>query len=142
MHDSKDCLAKAVRCVDRNLTNAYDKALAPTGLRTTQYTMLNVIMREGPISIGDLSLVLQLDQTTTTRNVVILEQAGLVSRVPHADPRIKQLKLTAEGKRKRDAAYELWCEIQDTMLAAITPEEWDTFKNVLTKLSAQSKELV
>ncbi|MBI2809388.1 MAG: winged helix-turn-helix transcriptional regulator [Candidatus Melainabacteria bacterium] len=136
-----ECISRSVRCADRSLTNAYDKALAPSGLRTTQYTMLSVLQRQSVATISELSELLELDQTTTTRNVRILEDSGLVMRVPHHDPRVKLLKLTPEGKRRRLIAFEHWQAVQNQIKSSLTDAEWEVFQKVLTKISNVSKEL-
>ena len=136
-----ECISRSVRCADRSLTSAYDKALAPSGLRTTQYTMLSVLQRQSVATISELSELLELDQTTTTRNVRVLEESGLVMRVPHHDPRVKLLKLTAEGKRKRLIAFERWQSVQSQIRSSLSSDEWEVFQKVLTKIANLSKEL-
>ncbi len=136
-----ECISRSVRCADRSLTNAYDRALAPSGLRTTQYTMLSVLQRQSVATISELSEILELDQTTTTRNVRILEDSGLLMRVPHHDPRVKLLKLTAEGKRKRLVAFAHWQNVQNQIKSSLTDDEWDVFQKVLSKISSVSKGL-
>ena len=136
-----ECISRTVRCADRSLTNAYDKALAPSGLRTTQYTLLSVLQRHSVASVTQLSELLELDQTTTTRNVRLLEEGGLIMRVPHHDPRVKLMKLTAEGKRRRLLAFERWQEMQNHIQSSLSDQEWDTFQTVLTKIASLSKEL-
>lgn len=139
--DKNECICKVVRESARSLTNAYDKALAPSGLRTTQFTMLTVLARHTVASVTQLSELLGLDQTTTTRNISLLEESGLITRVAHHDPRVKLLKLTGKGKQKRQIALECWQEVQDHIKASLAEEEWTTFRNVLQKIQTVSKEL-
>ncbi|HEY9683980.1 MAG TPA: MarR family winged helix-turn-helix transcriptional regulator [Drouetiella sp.] len=136
-----DCISRSIRCADRALTNAYDRALAPSGLRTTQYTLLSVLQRQNVATISELSELLDLDQTTTTRNVRVLEEAGFVMRVPHHDPRVKLLKLTADGKRKRQIAFEHWQHVQEQFKSSLSDEEWNVFQKVLEKIASVSKKL-
>jgi len=126
-----ECICRVVRDAARSLTNAYDKALAPSGLRTTQFTLLSVLARQSVASVNQLSELLGIDQTTTTRNLIVLEDAGLVIRVPHHDPRVKLMKLTPKGKQKRQIAVDCWQEMQDHVTSSISPDEWRTFQKVL-----------
>jgi DNA-binding MarR family transcriptional regulator len=130
-----ECVCKVVRDAAREITNAYDKALAPSGLRTTQYTMLSVLARQSTASVTQLSELLGIDQTTTTRNLSVLEDSGLISRVPHHDPRVKLVKLTDKGKHKRQLAADRWEVMQDEITSNITKKEWKTFRSVLDKIS-------
>ncbi len=134
-----ECICRVVRDAARLLTNAYDKALAPSGLRTTQFTLLSVLGGRSVASVGQLSELLELDQTTTTRNLSVLENAGLVVRVPHHDPRVKLMKLTPKGKQKRQIAVECWKMMQDHVTASVTSEEWQTFQKVLHTIEDRCK---
>lgn len=129
--DKSECICRIVRDAARSLTNAYDKALAPSGLRTTQFTMLSVLAGQSAATVNQLSELLGLDQTTTTRNLRVLEDAGLVVRAVHHDPRVKLVKLTAKGKQQRQVASELWQEMQDQITESLTKSEWKTFQKVL-----------
>jgi DNA-binding MarR family transcriptional regulator len=135
------CICRVAREAARTLTNTYDRALAPSGLRTTQYTMLSVLARQSVASVTQLSELLALDQTTTTRNLNILEEAQLIVRVPHHDPRVKLVKLTAKGKQKRQIAFERWLELQNYISASVSEQEWNTFRKVLNKIEEACKEL-
>jgi len=129
-----DCLCRIVRQAARSLTNAYDKALAPSGLRVTQFTLLSVVANKSVASVTQLSEILGLDQTTTTRNLSLLEDSGLLVRVPHHDPRVKLVKLTSKGKQKRQAALECWQEVQEHITSSLSEQEWKAFRDVLQKI--------
>jgi len=126
-----ECICRIVRDAARSLANSYDKALAPSGLRTTQFTLLSVLARESVASVNKLSELLAIDQTTTTRNLSVLEDAGLVTRVPHHDPRVKLMKLSPKGKQKRQIAVDCWQTMQDRVTSSISGDEWRTFQKVL-----------
>lgn len=139
--NSSDCICRAVREASRSLTNAYDRALAPSGLRTTQFTLLSVLERQSVASVNQLSEDLGIDQTTTTRNLNVLESAGFVERVPHHDTRVKLMKLTSKGKQRRQAAIECWQEVQDQIKTSVSKEEWKTFQKVLRRIENSCREL-
>ena len=138
--NKSECICRVIRDAARSLTNAYDKALAPSGLRTTQFTLLSVLARQSVATVTQLSELLELDQTTTTRNLSILEDAGLVMRVAHHDPRVKLMKLTPKGKQRRQSAVELWQEIQHDITSSLSEVEWQTFHKVLHTIESRCKE--
>jgi DNA-binding MarR family transcriptional regulator len=129
-----ECICRVVREAARSLTNTYDRALTPSGLRTTQFTLLSVLARHSTATVNQLSLLLELDQTTTTRNLSVLENAELIVRVPHHDPRVKLVKLTTKGKQKLQAAVEHWRELQDHITSSVSKQDWETFYKVLQKI--------
>ena len=87
----------------RAVTQLYDDALRPSGLRVTQFSVLAALARMGEASVGELAEALAIDQSTLTRGVALLERRELTERAPHPDARVKSLRLTAQGR----AALEL-----------------------------------
>jgi len=130
----EDCICRVLRDASRAITNAYDRALAPSGIRTTQFTLLSVLARQSAATVNQLSELLGIDQTTTTRNVNVLEEAGLIMRVAHHDPRVKLVKLTAKGKQKRLVAAECWQSMQAAVTSSVRPDDWEIFKKVLHEI--------
>ncbi|MDH3474180.1 MAG: MarR family transcriptional regulator, partial [Rhodospirillales bacterium] len=65
-----------LRRTARRLTQAYDQALRPSGLRLTQFSVLANLTRSGGLSITDLAELLAMERTTLTRNLRPLERAG------------------------------------------------------------------
>ena len=129
-----ECVCNVMRRAARSLTNAYDKALAPSGLRVTQFSMLTAISRLSVASVTQLSELLGLDQTTATRNLMLLEDAGFIERVAHHDPRVKLLKVTDKGKKKLIAATACWREMQEQIKSALSQQEWTNFRDTLGKI--------
>ncbi len=106
------CTCAALRRATRRLTQAYDQALRPSGLRLTQYSVLaNVARREG-LSITELAGLLAMERTTLTRNLRPLERAGLIRVAPGPDQRRRAVEITADGRRRYEAAVPLWREAE------------------------------
>lgn len=107
-----ECLCFRARRVSRALTRLYDEALRPLGIQATQLTLLNAIAMTGEAgTLGKLSGILAMDQTTLSRNLRPLEAAGLarIERLP-ADRRVRVARLTPEGERMIGEALPLWTE--------------------------------
>src|SRR3954453_22276475 len=89
------CTCFVIRRAARHLTQSYDRFLAPTGLRTTQYSLLSTLKRTGPRTIQSLAAEMGLDRTTLGRNLRPLERDGLVSiGVDARDRRGRALAIT------------------------------------------------
>ena len=80
------CTCARLRRTARRLTRAYDRALRPSGLRLTQYSVLANVTRAGGLSITELAERLAMDRTTLTRNLRPLEAAGWVRVAPRPRP--------------------------------------------------------
>jgi DNA-binding MarR family transcriptional regulator len=70
------------------------------GVSPPRLSALSVVMRAGPITIGDLAAAENVRPPTMTRLVDGLEHDGLVTREPHPDDRRSvRVRVTAKGKR-------------------------------------------
>ena len=92
------CTCFAVRRTARALTQMYDAALAPAGIRSTQYAILAAIGEKTDISVHDLANAMVMDRTTMGRNLRLLERDGLVVvggslRTEAADRRVDQARI-------------------------------------------------
>ena len=113
------CNCLALRQAARLATQLYDQQLAPSGLRTTQFSILAKLKLLGPASINALAAELVLDRTTLGRNILPLERDGLIRIEPSAtDARSKELRLTRKGAARLGPALKRWAEAQKRFEAA------------------------
>jgi DNA-binding MarR family transcriptional regulator len=107
------CNCLALRQAARHVTQFYDQYLAPTGLRTTQFSILAKLKRLGPMTINALASELVMDRTTLGRTMLPLERDGLIAiRDGPVDRRSKELTLTKAGTERLQRAAKLWVEAQ------------------------------
>jgi len=110
---NEECNCFAVRAAARHVSQSYDQFLAPTGLRTTQFSILTKLKRKGPVTINTLAEDMVMDRTTLGRNILPLERDGLVRIEPSAsDRRAKEVHLTKAGEKRLQAALERWSQAQ------------------------------
>lgn len=108
-----ECSCLALRQAARHVSQFYDHCLAPTGLRTTQYSILARLRRHGPMTINTLAAELVMDRTTLGRNILPLERDGLIAIVKGAvDRRQKELHLTDLGAARLRTARPRWTAAQ------------------------------
>lgn len=129
------CACANLRTVSGSLTQLYNKLLKPTGLKITQYYMLGNIYTSPDISISKLGEIMQLDQTTVTRNLNILKESGLVqiNRAGY-DSRTKVISITDLGYEKLNNATPIWNEVQDRIEGSIGRDEYADLLNKLKEL--------
>jgi DNA-binding MarR family transcriptional regulator len=132
------CICTTLRQATRNVTQLYDDALRPSGLRTTQVNTLNAIWEEGEATVTKLTELLLIDQTTLTRNLAVLERDGLIDKVQKSDGRLKSVRLTRKGEQALQAALPLWAEIQERVTKAVTPSTWASMSEELARLARLS----
>ena len=102
------CACSRARRAGRSLTNFYDEALGPVGLKITQFSVLRTIERMGPVSISSLATEMALDRSTLGRNLGILERQGLLTFVAGEDLRERTVRLAARSHALLDEAVPLW----------------------------------
>lgn len=113
------CHCLALRQAARHVTRFYDRFLATSGLRTTQFAILAKLKHQGAMTINALAHDLVLDRTTLGRTILPLQRAGLIAvRRSRSDHRSKELHLTEAGMARLRAASGPWREAQ-TRFAAI-----------------------
>ena len=110
----EDCNCYAVRAAARHVSQFYDQVLAPTGLRTTQFSILSKLKRKGPLTINALAADMAMDRTTLGRNILPLQRDGLIAvEADAADRRAKALRLTKAGEKRLQPARERWVVAQE-----------------------------
>lgn len=133
---SSDCVCFNVRRAARAITQAYDHALAPSGLRATQMTLLVALARAGAVPFSRLAAVLGMDRTTFTRNVAPLERDGLLTMQPGPDRRVKLVAITATGRKALARAIPLWERAQRRMTGGIGAGHWHTVRREIERITA------
>lgn len=121
---SSECTAFGVRRAARALTRIYDEAMAPAGLRGTQFTLLVALSLAGEAPVLKIADELGLDRTTLTRNLGPLVRDRLVERVPDADRRVRRLRLTERGHEVLADALPRWERTQRQVVAALGKARW------------------
>ena len=100
------CFALAV--ASRTVIAVYRPVLEPLGLTHPQYLVMLALWGSEPLSVTDLSRMLELDAGTLSRLLKRLEAAGLVSRDRDpADERSLAVALTAKGRALREDALKV-----------------------------------
>ncbi|HYB99512.1 MAG TPA: MarR family winged helix-turn-helix transcriptional regulator [Candidatus Limnocylindrales bacterium] len=127
-----DCVCLNLRQAARAVTQLYDEALRPCGLRATQLGLLAMTHKAGSLPISRLAELLVMDRTTLTRNIKPLEKQGLICTNCGDDKRIRSICLTEEGKAALQAALPLWEEVQRQVVAKLGAERLERMLEDLT----------
>ncbi len=109
---ARTCLCFNLRKTARAVTQHYDEALRPAGLKTTQFSVLVATTMAGRTTMNRLAEALVMDRTTLTRNLRPLEQDGLIAIVPGRDRREREVTLTSRGQERLAKALPLWRRAQ------------------------------
>jgi DNA-binding MarR family transcriptional regulator len=133
---TRGCAAFNLRKTARVVTQAYDAALRPSGLRSTQFTVLIAIARLEAPSVGALAEATLMDATTMTRNLRLLKSAGLIEISPRGASREKQVRLSKAGERALARAVPMWREVQARFVAAFGQGKWSKMRAELEEVAS------
>jgi len=130
-------MCASIRRASRTLTQIYEEALRPLGLRATQFTVLQALSIAGEVLQGDLGQMLAMDSTTLTRTLEILIRHGWIDKRTGEDHRERRIRLTKAGQLQFEKAVPLWEKAQASVKRKLGEGQWNTllkFTNEITNL--------
>jgi DNA-binding MarR family transcriptional regulator len=136
------CIGAAVRKAARRITQFYDDALRPSGLRLTQYGLLAEIDRHGkaPPTLAELARVMVLDRSALGHNLRPLERDGLIALLEgQEDRRERRIVLTWQGKAKLREAKAFWQLAQDRFSELFGSEQAGALRTVLNDIARDER---
>ncbi|MDD2920985.1 MAG: MarR family winged helix-turn-helix transcriptional regulator [Anaerolineales bacterium] len=129
------CVGFNTRRATRLITQYYDKALAPAGLRSTQYSLLSALSMMGEALMQDLASMLATDRTTLTRNLSPLLKMGLIEVSAGSDRRIRLIKIAPKGISALERALPYWQKAQSRIVDSLGADNWDQIMRGLHQIS-------
>jgi DNA-binding MarR family transcriptional regulator len=119
---ARACACANLRRAARAVTQLFDEALAPSGLRATQFTLLVTSRLMGESTINELAERMAMDRTTLSRNLKPLVRNGLLEVRPGEDGRTRLVWITAAGEQALEEAYPLWQQAQQEIVGVLGEE--------------------
>jgi DNA-binding MarR family transcriptional regulator len=129
------CLCGNFRRASRALTQLYDDALRPTGLRATQFTILQVLSRAGELFQGELGQILAMDSTTLTRTLRIMSREGWIAERRGADRRERWLRLAKAGRDQLNRALSRWEKVQAQLKRQLGEKRWHDLHQLTNEIT-------
>jgi DNA-binding MarR family transcriptional regulator len=111
------CLCATLRRSSRALTQHYDEALRPLGLRATQFTVLQALQQTGEISQGKL-------------------QHGWVAKRRGKDRREWRLRLAQAGTAQLDRALPVWQKVQARLRQKLGAVRWNSLFHLTNEVTS------
>lgn len=128
---SLPCMCASLRRTSRALTQLYEDALRPTGLRATQFTVLQTLSLAGEVTQGELGQILAMDSTTLTRTLTIMGRHGWIAKRRGEDRREWRMRLSKTGETQFKQALPHWEKAQTRLRRRLGEE----LSNNLMKLT-------
>jgi DNA-binding MarR family transcriptional regulator len=138
------CTCGSLRKASRRVSQFYDSALAPVGIKSTQFAILAEVDRgslEGPVTMCELATLMVMDRSTLGHNLRPLERDDLVAlRLSDDDRRKRFVELTKKGRLLLRKARRLWQHAEGRFERIFGKEPAAELRGVLLNI-AGNKEL-
>lgn len=108
---ASDCVGARIRMLNRKITRIYDEMIRPYGLKFSQMNILTIISLHEPISPADVGRALEIEKSTLSRNLAIMQSNGWVIILP-GEGNSQLLRTTGPGRRLLEEAASGWREAQ------------------------------
>src|ERR1700730_16921003 len=132
----RECVAFRVRKLNRMVTAIYDSALASAGLKTSQYSVLVAVANREKARPAELAKLLQMDESTLSRNVERMCAKGWLRLEPDADRRSHLIEVTDKGQALIRKCLPAWQRAPTEVSQRLGADSVAALKSALRKLSA------
>ena len=129
------CLCVTLRRASRTVTQLYEDALRPVGLRATQFTVLQALSLAGEVTQGLLGQILAMDSTTLTRTLEIMKRRGWIVQRRGQDRREWRISLSQTGEAQLKRALPPWRSVQRRVHSQLGNEVWENLFNVTEQVA-------
>jgi DNA-binding MarR family transcriptional regulator len=129
------CICASFRRASRVLTQHYDTALRPLGMRATQFTLLQALTQAGEVSQRTLGEILDIDSTTLTRTLAIMGRRGWITSRSGEDRRERWLSLSEAGRAEFKRARPHWEKVQQGLRARLGNKRWNKLLNLTNEVT-------
>jgi DNA-binding MarR family transcriptional regulator len=123
------------RRASRVLSQRYEEALRPTGLRATQFTLLQTLSLAGEVTQGKLGQILAMDSTTLTRTLSTMSRRGWISKRRGEDRREWRMRLSKAGDTQFKNALPHWEKAQRRLRRQLGDELSDNLMKLTQKVT-------
>ena len=129
------CAGIRSRLAARRITRFMEERMQETGLSFAQFALMIHVAAARDDTIGGLAERMDLDQSTLSRNLRALEQAGLVEiAVVEKDLRRRSVWLTEQGASTLEAAMPVWRAAQSALTRLVPAETLGTLDLIVRTL--------
>lgn len=139
LEECRDCVCLALRTAARRITQGYDTALAGTGVRVTQFSLLVMVYHLGAPTMKAVARMLNSNPTTITRNVQVLSRRRLLILSPGQDLRERKVTLTKRGETILLRALPNWRKAQNDVVASLNRTELTRLRGLLDQVGRRKR---
>lgn len=130
----RECVGLRVRMLSRVITGIYDDALSDAGLKTSQFNVLVAVANREKTRPAELAKVLQMDESTLSRNVERMCARGWLRLEPDNDRRGHLITIAEQGLALVRKGYPAWEKAQAEVTRQLGADGIAALRLVVRKL--------
>lgn len=133
------CMCGNFRRTARALSQMYEGAIRPFGLRSTQHTILQALSRTGELTQQQLGRILAMDSTSLTRTLAVMLREGWLTQRRGEDRRERWIGLAPAGEKLLNTVTPAWEKVQARLRRELGPQAWNDLmqlNRLVTQLAA------
>ncbi len=138
----RDCSAFKIRRLSRQVTQYYDQALRPQGMKATQVHLLTVIQEHAPLTVGRLAELIGAERTSVSRALRAARSAGWVEVGPGDDGRSKSVALTPRAVARLEEIEPLRAEQESAFRRGLEGIVSEGFIDDLARAADRLQEMI
>ena len=131
---ARECVGFRVRKLNRMVSAIYDGALASAGLKTSQFSVLVAVANRENVRPSELTKLLQMDESTLSRNVERMCARGWLRLQPEGDRRSHLIEVTEAGQALIRKSLPAWQRAQTEVSQRLGAETVAALRSALRKL--------
>jgi DNA-binding MarR family transcriptional regulator len=129
---AETCACANFRRASRALTQLFDHALQPSGLRSTQLIILLEVAVAGSTTAPQLVRRLVIDPSTLARNLKLIAKQGWIKHKSAGNRRTQEIILSPRGFKAIQKAVPLWERAQSAFARALGEKRWRSLQSDLS----------
>ncbi len=133
------CASFHFRKAARTVTQLFDKALQPVGIRSTQLVILLAAGVHESLSLSELADEIVTDRTTLTRALKPLMNKGYLKSLSGKDKRSIRVALTDKGHQVILKSVPYWNKAQGHVVKTLGAKQWNELRLKLHQVSGDVK---
>jgi DNA-binding MarR family transcriptional regulator len=135
------CACSGLRKAARSVSRIYEILLGTAGMTATQFAILRMLQRSGPLPLSRLAEALVLERTSLYRTLQPLRDDGLVEFRDGPDRRIKVGALTKSGRQAIRRALPQWETAQQGFVQRFGRRRWAALSKELEAVLETMQEM-
>jgi DNA-binding MarR family transcriptional regulator len=135
--DPRNCVINLVKKVKRQMTRRNDQVLRKLNISSGHFSILTAIYRNKGIKATHLASFFEMEKSTVSRELKLLQGKELLAYNLKSDGRGKAIYLTKKGIEVYEKGLSQWLLIQNELIEIIGKDNFYALQDINIKLGSK-----